>query len=107
MLIKPSINSSSLIDITEDSISVASGPCSISAHRQHGVFVNGPFSVSAPPTAFTFGGFFKFNPDAATGMPSTLVTPTPTFEVTVPVKNIAVQTAINSIVVGSITGIMG
>ena len=38
-------------------------------------------------------------------MPSTLITPVPTFEVTVPVKNIGIQSAINGIVVSSIMGI--
>mgnify|MGYP003391672978 CR=1 FL=1 len=98
MLIKNSIDGNTVIDLSQDMGILSSGPVSVS--------INGPLSISADPTNVTFGGFYKFNPTAVSGMPSTLITPVPTFEVTVPVKNIGVQTAINTAVLSSITGIM-
>ena len=105
MLIKDAIDGNSVIDLSEDMSIVSSGPVSVSAHRKYGVFVNGPLSVSSDPTSVVFGGFYKFNPLAVSGMPSTLITPVPTFEVTVPVKNIGIQTAINTAVMSSMIGI--
>lgn len=105
MIIKNKIDGNSVIDLSEDIAVLSSGPVSVSAHNKYGVFVNGPLSVSAPPTSVTFGGFYKFNPVAASGMPSTMITPVPTFEVTVPVKNIGIQTAINNLVLSAVAGI--
>ena len=106
MIIRPSPTSTTLVDMTEDVTSVSAGSMAVSVHKDYGTFINGPLSVSSPPTSITLGGFYKFNPTALSGMPSTLITPVPTFEVTVPVKNIGVQTAINTAVLSSITGIM-
>ena len=105
LLLRPSPTSSALIDEREDVSAVTAGSMSVSVHKDYGTFVNGPLSVSASPTSITFGGFYKFNPVALSGMPSTLITPVPTFEVTVPTKNIATQQILNSIVVSTITGI--
>ena len=85
MLIKNSIDGNTVIDLSQDMGILSSGPVSVSAHQKYGVFINGPLSISADPTNVTFGGFYKFNPTAVSGMPSTLITPVPTFEVTVPV----------------------
>lgn len=106
MLIKNAIDGNSVIDLSQDMATLSNGPASVSVHSKYGAFVNGPLSVSAPPTSVTFGGFYKFNPVATSGMPSTLVTPVPTFEVTVPVKNIGIQTAINTAVLSSIMSIV-
>ena len=105
MLIKNQIDGNSVIDLSQDMAILSNGPTSVTVNSKYGTFVNGPLSVSAPPTSVTFGGFYKFNPIAASGMPSTLITPVPTFEVTVPTKNIAIQTAINSAVLSAITSI--
>ena len=104
MLIKQAIDSTSLIDLGEDIAVLSSGPTSVSAHKKYGVFINGALSVSANPTNVVFGGFYKFNPVAVSGMPST-ITPVPTFEVTVPVKNAGIQASINTAVLSSMTGI--
>lgn len=106
MLIRTSPTSTALIDMGEEVASVSSGSMSLSVHNKYGAFINGPLSVSSPPTSITLGGFYKFNPVALSGMPSTLITPVPTFEVTVPTKNIAIQNSINSVVVSSITGLL-
>lgn len=106
MLIRPSPTSTTLIDMNDDVTSISSGSMSMAVHKNFGAFVNGPLSVSSPPTSITLGGFYKFNPVALSGMPSTIVTPVPTFEVTVPTKNIAIQNSINSVVVSSITGLL-
>lgn len=106
MLLKNRIDGNTVVDLSEDTGIISSGPMSIGVHRRYGTFVNGPLSISSPPTNITFGGFYKFNPTAVSGMPSTLITPVPTFEVTVPVKNIGIQTSINSMVISSIVGIM-
>ena len=105
MLIKQAIDSTSLIDLGEDIAVLSSGPTSVSAHKKYGVFVNGALSVSANPTNVVFGGFYKFNPVAVSGMPSTMITPVPTFEVAVPVKNAGIQASINTAVLSSMTGI--
>ena len=105
MIIRPSPTSTTLVDMTEDVTSVSAGSMAVSVHKDYGTFINGPLSVSSPPTSITLGGFYTFTPTALSGMPSTLITPVPTFEVTVPVKNIGIQTAINSVVVSSIMGI--
>lgn len=105
LILRPSPTSSTVVDVREDVTAVSAGSMSVSVHKDYGTFVNGPFSVSASPTSMTFGGFYKFNPVALSGMPSTIITPVPTFEVTVPTKNIATQQVLNSIVVSTITGI--
>mgnify|MGYP003605881823 CR=1 FL=1 len=105
MIIKNAIDGNSVVNLTEDIAIISSGATSVSTHLKYGVFVNGPLSVSSPPTSVTFGGFYKFNPVAASGMPSTLITPVPTFEVTVPTKNIAIQQSINAVVLNSIMSV--
>lgn len=105
LLQRSSINSSTLVDQREDIISMSAGSMSVSAHKDYGVFVNGPFSVSSPPTSVVFGGFYKFNPLTMSGIPSTMVTPVPTFEITVPVKNATVQNSINGIVLSAVQGV--
>lgn len=106
MLIRPSPDSTTLIDIREDVTSMSSGSMSISTHKDYGVFVNGPMSVSSPPTSVVFGGFYKFNPVAVSGIPSTMITPVPTFEITVPTKNVGIQSAINGVVLSTVTGLL-
>lgn len=105
MLIKPTLDSSSLIDIVEEHISLASGPNSVSASRKDGVFVNGGFSISSDPTHTVWAGIYRFNEEAVTAMPSTLITPVPTFELDVPVKTVGVKTAVSAVVVSSMMGI--
>ena len=105
MLLKNAIDGNSVIDLSEDMATISSGPMSVTSHRKYGTFINGPLTISSSPVNITMGGFYKFNPVAASGMPSTIVTPVPTFEVTVPVKNIGIQSAIGTVVLNSITGI--
>ena len=105
MIIRPSPTSTTVVDIREDVATMSAGSMSVSTHKDYGSFINGPLSISSPPTSITIGGFYKFNPVALSGMPSTIITPVPTFEVTVPVKNISTQNIFNGIVTSTITGL--
>lgn len=98
MLIKNKNDSSSFLNVNDDSSILASGPNSISSTRDAGNFINGPVSFSSPPTSYRFGGVFKFNPLITTCVPSTLATPISTLTLDLPIKNISTLTAITGII---------
>lgn len=72
----------------ENSI-IASGPNAVGVTKTGGVFVNGPTSFSSPVDSIKFGGMFKFNPVTASGLPSTMITPIPTFVIDLPIKGVS------------------
>ena len=82
MLIKNKNDSSSFLNVNDDSSILASGPN----------------SISSPPTSYRFGGVFKFNPLITTCVPSTLATPISTLTLDLPIKNISTLTAITGII---------
>lgn len=98
MLIKNKNDSSSFLNVNDDSSIIASGPNSIASTRDAGNFINGPVSFSSPPTSYRFGGVFKFNPLITTCVPSTLATPISTLTLDLPIKNISTLTAITGII---------
>lgn len=102
MIIKNNIGSSSFIDVGETHLIMASGPMSISSDRKGGNFINGPLSISSPPTSVRIGGVYKFNPMTMLGLPSTLVTPIPTFSIEPPVKEIAGLASLTSMVLSTV-----
>lgn len=104
MILKNSIDSSTFINVDNGSSEIVSGPMSFSVDRQMGAFINGPLSISSPPTSVRIGGVFKFHPLTMTGIPSTIITPVPTFQIDVPVKNIGVISAISAMVLSTARG---
>jgi hypothetical protein len=98
MLIKNKNDSSSFLQVLDETSMIASGPNSIATTRDAGNFINGPVSFSSPPTSYRFGGVFKFNPLITTCVPSTLATPISTLTLDLPIKNISTLTAITGII---------
>jgi len=86
--------SSTFVKTVEGSAMIASGPISVSAVRDAGVFINGPVSISSGISSFKMGGIYRFNPMLSTGIPSTLTTPMPVFKLDLPVKNMTQFAAI-------------
>jgi hypothetical protein len=101
-VIKSSINSLSHAEFSDTNIRIASGPMSLVVDEQGGNFVQGPISFSSPFTSMRFGGIFKFNPLLFLGIPSTLVTPMPTFIIDPPIKNLGAMLSTASIVLSAI-----
>lgn len=89
MIIRNSIASEAFIGVEDDSIGMSSGAMSISTDKTGGNFINGPVSLTTGISNIRFGGVFKFNPLAASCVPSTIVTPISTFIIDIPAKNIA------------------
>lgn len=89
MIIRNSITSSAFIGVDDESINMSSGAMSISCDKTSGNFINGPVSLTTGLSNIRFGGVFKFNPLAASCVPSTIVTPISTFIIDVPQKSVA------------------
>ncbi len=89
MIIRNSIASPAFIGVDDESVNMSSGAMSISCDKTSGNFINGPVSLTTGLSNIRFGGVFKFNPLAASCVPSTIVTPISTFIIDVPAKNIA------------------
>lgn len=79
----------------ENSI-MASGPNAVGVTRSGGVFINGPTSFSSPVDSIKFGGILRFNPITASGLPSTMITPIPTFIIDLPIKGVSNMSAMAS-----------
>lgn len=94
MQLKEKIDSDTIIEYTEGRSSIISGPNSVSATRSDGVFINGVLSISSKPTNIRIGGIYTFHPLTMTGIPSTGVTPIPTFKISMPTKGIKTATGI-------------
>lgn len=85
MQIKKEINSSSMLEYTDNRVTIASGRNSVSTTNDNGNFINGPLSISSNPLKIRIGGIYKFHPLTLTGIPSTSVTPIPTFLISSPI----------------------
>ena len=101
-IIKDTAQSSSFLYTVEGMSQVASGPNSVSATNDSGVFINGPLSISSPPSSIKIGAVFRINPLTATCFPSTMITPIPLFQMDLPVQNIAGITGIASMVLSTL-----
>lgn len=101
-VIKDTIDSSTFLYINGPNATIASGPNSVSANRDNGVFINGAVSFTSNIENIKFGGMFRFNPVAASGMPSTGISPIPTFVIETPISGIrnmsSVATMLGSLV---------
>lgn len=89
MIVRNSIDSNAVLDLHDNSSALVAGAMSITCDTAGGTFVNGPISFGSGIGAMRFGGVFKFNPLAASCIPSTLVTPISTFVIDVPYKQVA------------------
>ncbi len=101
-VIKSSINSLSHAEFSDANIKIASGPMSVVVDQEGGNFFQGPTSFSSSFTSIRFGGLFKFNPLLFLGIPSTLVTPMPTFIIDPPVKNLGAMLSSASMVLSAV-----
>ena len=94
---KENINSSNFLLFEGSNSILASGPNAVSINRENGVFVNGPVSFSSSVDSVKFAGTFRINPLAASGLPSTMVTPIPMFIIEPPLKGISGMASVASI----------
>ena len=97
MILKDKINSRSFIEYGDEQIRLGAGIQNITIDSKAGTIFNTPVSFTSNPLAMRFGGVYKLNPLALTTMPSTMITPIPTFEVDVPAQqSIALLTSISA-----------
>lgn len=96
-VIKERVDSSNFLMLEGTNTVIAAGPNAVGINKDAGVFINGPVSFSSPVDNIKFSGLFKFNPIATSGLPSTLITPIPTFKMEVPIKGIAQMGSIASL----------
>lgn len=99
-VIKEKPESSCMLVTADTYTQITAGPNSITTTREEGNFINGPLSISANIDNIRVGGIYKFNPQLSTGLPSTMITPIPTLIFDIPVKNLASQVAISSVLMG-------
>lgn len=103
MIYKNSIAADALLDLSETSVSIAAGPMSVVSDKDGGNFIQGPLSISSPFTSIRMGGIYKFNQMNMLGMPSTMVTPIPLFQIEPPIKEVGSLLAISSMVLSAVT----
>ena len=87
-IIKATAASSSMIIAKEDYTQITSGPISVKADKEDGIFLYGPVAFTSGVESIKFAGIFKFNPMIMTGMPSTIMTPIPTLTIDMPVSGL-------------------
>lgn len=91
MIIKDTPGSSSFVQVTEGASQIASGPISVTATNDAGVFINGPLSISSSIHNIKVAGIFRFNSMLSTGIPSTMTTPVPVLKLDLPLGNAAIM----------------
>lgn len=96
-VVKEKVNSSNFLLLEGNNSIIASGPMAVGVNKEHGVFINGPTSFSSTMDSVKFGGMFRFNPAAASGLPSTAVTPIPTFVIESPIGGVSTISSVSSI----------
>jgi hypothetical protein len=101
-VIKSSIGSLSHAEFNDSNIRIASGTMSMVVDKDGGNYFQGPVSFSSPFTSMRFGGIFKFNPMLFLGIPSTIVTPMPTFIIDPPIKNLGTMVLTASIILSAV-----
>lgn len=93
-IIKEKIDSNSFVEYIDGRSSIVSGGNSVSATEVDGVFINGPLSISSKPTNIRMGAMYTFHPLTLMGIPSTTITPIPTFKLNIPIKGLSTATSI-------------
>jgi hypothetical protein len=92
--LKESVGNSTMLEYTDGRASIISGQNSVSSTETDGNFINGSLSISSKPTNIRIGGIYTFHPLTLTGIPSTNVTPIPTFKLNVPTKGLKTSMSI-------------
>ena len=103
-VLKDSVNGNSALIIEPENAIIASGANSVVCTSDAGNFINGPLSISSSFTSIRMGGIYKFNSLMASTMPSTVITPIPTLEIDLPVKETAGYMAVTSMVLSLAAG---
>ena len=96
-VLKASAASSSMVIAGESYSQITSGPVSVTASGEGGVYINGALSITSQVDNIKIGGIFKLNPLLSTCLPSTMITPIPTLVMDMPIKNLASVAGITSI----------
>lgn len=95
-VLKVSPDSSSMVIAGDGYSQITSGPNSVTAQRDSGVYINGALSLTSQVDNIKVGGIFRLNPLLSTCMPSTMITPIPTLVMDLPVKNLASISSISN-----------
>lgn len=90
--IKNQLDSSVFIEADTSASRIAAGAVSVTVDKEAGAFINGALSISSGIPNIRIGPIHKFNPLTVSCIPSTLVTPIPTFIFDIPAKH-AIATA--------------
>lgn len=101
-IIKDKIDSSAFLEAGSLHSRMAAGAMSVTVDKDGGAFINGPLSISSGIGSIKFGPIFKFNPLAASCVPSTLVTPISTFIFDIPAKHAASYASIAAMVLSTV-----
>lgn len=96
-VLKTRPDSSDMVIAGEGYSQLTSGACSVTVASDTGVFINGPLSLSSQIDNIKIGGIFKMNPILSSCLPSTLITPIPTFVMDLPIKNLSSMAGIAGI----------
>lgn len=96
-VIKERVDSSNFLMLEGSNSVLAAGPNAVGVNKDAGIFINGPVSFSSPVDNVKFSGMFRFNPITVSGLPSTIVTPIPTFKMEAPIKGISQMSAVASL----------
>ena len=99
-VIKNSPGSSDMLIAGEGYSQITSGANSVTVTRDSGVYINGPVSLSSPIDNVKISGIFKLNTILASCLPSTMITPMPTFVMDMPIKNLSSMAGIAAILKG-------
>lgn len=99
-VIKTTPDSSDMLIAAEGYTQMTSSANSVTVAGDTGVYINGPLSISAQMDNIKVGGLFKLNPLMSSCLPSTLITPIPTFVMDMPIKNLASMAGIAGILAG-------
>lgn len=99
-VMKTTASSSHMVIAAEGYTQLTSSANSVSVVGESGVYINGPLSISAQMDNIKIGGIFKMNPLMSSCLPSTLITPIPTFVMDMPIKNLASMAGISGILAG-------
>lgn len=96
-VIKENVNSSNFLLLEGTNSVIASGPNAVGVNKDQGVFINGATSFTSTMDSVKFAGMFRFNPLSASGLPSTAITPIPTFVIESPIKGVSTISSVASI----------
>lgn len=93
-VLKPLVNSETSISVSNDTAVIQSGVQSLSLNKQDGMLVSGPIGFTSAFNRIKWSGMFRFNTLLASTMPSTMISPVPTFELDIPFKEAAMMSRI-------------